>query len=162
LPLSDDPGLRARQLANLKRGDNPAPAGNGYAIVHGENTARPHAGPEWSPAVRDAMVDLESRVGGELRDAAGDVHAWARPSVEAVAIQRVACWRFDRYVADREARGLLTRDDLDGQSRVAERYHRALEREALTLRSRIEAAGLAREFDLARELSRLDGEVHGA
>lgn len=34
-PISDDPRKAARQLANLKRGGNPAPAGNRLAVKHG-------------------------------------------------------------------------------------------------------------------------------
>lgn len=72
-----------------------------------------------------------------LRDESGELLPWAVPSVEAVAIQRIASVRMDRYVADREAKGSLSPADLDMASKVGERYHRALEREALTLRSRI-------------------------
>ena len=34
-PLSDKPTARRRQLANLKRGGNPAPTGNRKAVTHG-------------------------------------------------------------------------------------------------------------------------------
>ncbi|MFA9269965.1 MAG: hypothetical protein ACEQSX_04290 [Baekduiaceae bacterium] len=37
MPLSDDPEKRARQLANLRRG-NPAPQGNTRRLVHGGRT----------------------------------------------------------------------------------------------------------------------------
>ncbi len=126
-------------------------------LRHGARTRKPQASPEWSPAVREAVRDLEAAVGDELRDdASGDLHAWARPSVEAVAIQRVACWRLDRFVADQEARGTLRPEHLDLASRVGERFHRSLEREALTLRSRLEAR--ATGFDLAQAMSALDDE----
>ena len=116
-------------------------------LTHGARTHSPQRSPEWSPAVQSALGDLEQRVGAELRD--GDELApWAVPSVEAVALQRVAAWRVDRYVADKEARGTMRPEDLDLQSKIAERYHRALEREALTLRSRLEAR--ASTFDLAQ------------
>lgn len=122
--------------------------GDAPALVHGARSRTPQRSPEWSPAVVLSIADLEDRVGAELRDGDGHLRAWAVPSVEAVALQRVACLRADRYVADLEARGKLKPDALDLASRVAERYHRALEREALTLRSRIEATGQA--VDLAR------------
>ena len=60
----------------------------------------------------------------------------------------MSAWRADRWVTDREARGILRGEDLDLASKVGERYHRALEREALTLRSRLEAR--TQSFDLAR------------
>ena len=68
-----------------------------------------------------AIRDFEGLVGPELRDAAGELQPWARPSVEAVAIQRVSCMRVDRWVADRVARGSAGGDDFDLQSRVGER-----------------------------------------
>lgn len=151
MPLSDDPAKRARQLANLQPGAGAGREGQAPALVHGARTVSPERSPEWSPAVDAAIRDLEGRVGAELRDAAGDLQAWAVPSIEAVALQRVAAWRVDRYVADLEARGKLRPADVDLASKVAERYHRALEREALTLRSRIEAHGAA--FDLAQHWS---------
>lgn len=118
----------------------------------GDRTRRPQRSPEWSPAVQAAIGDLEHRVGPELRDPAGDLRPWAVPSVEAVAIQRVAAWRAERYIADREARGALTLEDLDRASKVGERYHRALEREALTLRSRVDVA----RTDIATAMSEPD------
>jgi hypothetical protein len=42
----------------------------------------------------------------------------------------------------------VERDDFDVHGRSIERYHRALEREGLTLRSRLDAQ--AQAFDLAR------------
>jgi hypothetical protein len=77
---------------------------------------------------------------------------------EAVALLRVQAWRMDRFVADREARGVLKCEDLDLASRGAEPYHRGLEREALTLRSRLEAHDQA--FDLAQEVG--GGDRRGA
>jgi len=143
-PLSDDPERRARQLANLRPGAGGGRVGEAPALRHGERTTSPQRSPEWSPAVEQAIADLEHRVGDELRDAAGALLPWALPSVEAVALQRVAAHRVDRFVADREARGALKPADVDLASRVAERFHHALEREALTLRSRLEARGQAR------------------
>lgn len=55
----------------------------------------------------------------------------------------------ERHVAGLEARGKLTTADVDQASKVGERYHRALEREALTLRSRLEAVSQAQALDLA-------------
>ncbi len=161
MPLSPDPERRRAQLANLPNLSGAPSAGSwrpGEAphLKHGARSRRPERGPEWSPAVSEAVRDLEAVVGDELRDASGEVHAWARPSVEAVAIQRVACWRLDRFVADQEARGTLRPEHLDLSSKVGERFHRALEREALTLRSRLEAR--ATGFDLAQAMSALDDE----
>jgi hypothetical protein len=94
--------------------------------------------------VHAAIGDLEGRVGAELRDAAGVVHPWAVPSLEACALQRVTAWRVDRYVAAQELKGALRPADLDLASRITERYHRSLEREALTLSSRLAAMGAGR------------------
>lgn len=143
MPLSDKPERRARQLANLRPGAGAWKPGDSPNLEHGALTRSPQRSPEWSPAVEQAIADLEHRVGDELRDAAGALLPWALPSVEGVALQRVSAWRVERYCADREARGALKPADVDLASKVAERYHRALEREALTLRSRIEARGQA-------------------
>lgn len=162
-PLSDDPVKRARQLANLQPGAGAGRVGEAPALRHGERTTSPQRSPEWSPAVERAIADLEHRVGDELRDSAGELLPWALPSVEAVALQRVAAWRVERYVADREARGTLKPADVDLASKVAERYHRSLEREALTLRSRLEARGQARTLAEAmsadHELERREREL---
>jgi hypothetical protein len=147
--------MHPNSLANLRpNSDNLVPRagawrpGDAPHLEHGARTRSPERSPEWSPAVQAAISDLEARVGAELRDEAGGVHSWAVPSIEAVALQRVAAWRVDRYVADREATGRLKPEHVDMQSKITDRYHRALEREALTLRSRLEAGGQA--FDLAR------------
>lgn len=138
MPLSSDPAKKARQLANLKPGAGAWKPGDSPALVHGARSRQPQRSPAWSPAVTLSIDDLEQRVGAELRDEGGALQAWAVPSVEAVALQRVAAQRADRFIADREERGVLRPRDLEVQSLVTERYHRALEREALTLRSRIE------------------------
>ncbi|MDP9416806.1 MAG: hypothetical protein M3P48_03015, partial [Actinomycetota bacterium] len=123
-------------------------------LEHGARTRAPQRSPEWSPAVLAAISDLEGRVGAELRGPDGELHPWAVPSVETVAIARVAVARAERFTADAEARGRLKMADLDTLSKVNERLHRALEREGLTLRSRLEAQGQA--FDLARAMSELE------
>lgn len=149
-PLSNDPELRANQLRNLPnlRGEATSATwqpGDAPHLQHGARSRRPQASPEWSPALSLCVLDLEGRVDVALRDERGELLSWAVPSVEAVAVQRIACVRMDRYVADREAKGNLAPADLDMQSKVGERYHRALEREALTLRSRIATRAAARD-----------------
>lgn len=165
---SKDPERRAAQLANLPnlRGEATSTTwapGDSPHLEHGARSERPQRSPEWSPAVEQAVADLEARVGNELRDDDGELLPWARPSVEAVALQRVAAWRVDRYAADKEARGTLKPADVDLASKVAERYHRALEREALTLRSRLEARGQAKSLAEAMaedaELERREREL---
>lgn len=153
--VSTDPQKRAAQLANLRPvpenlvpGAGASRPGEARALKHGARTTSPQRSPLWSPAVRDAVEDLAARVGDELRDEGGELHPWAVPSVEAVAIQRVACIRLERTVAAAEDRGDLDPALISMQSKVGEAYHRALEREALTLRSRIEARGAA--MDVAR------------
>jgi hypothetical protein len=66
----------------------------------------------------------------------------------------------DRYVADKQARGSLTGQDVKLQTEVADAYHRALEREALTLTGRIEATGQLARLMGAADLSQLsDAEL---
>jgi hypothetical protein len=148
---SSDPRARAASHANLVPGAGAWRPGDAPRLKLGQRTRRPQRAPEWPPAVKAAADDLAQRVGSELRDADGELHAWAMPSVEAVAIARVAAWRAERAVADREARGCLKLEEVEVASRVAERYHRALEREALTLRSRLDARGQA--LDLAQAMA---------
>lgn len=165
MPTSKDPEKRARQMANLPnlRGEATATTfapGEAGALQHGARSRHPQRSPEWSPAVERSIDDLEQRVDVTVRDDAGALQPWAVLSVEAVAIQRVACARLDRYVADQEAKGRLRPETLDLQSKVGERYHRALEREALTLRSRLEAKVAV--FDLAKHWATepvVDGET---
>ncbi len=155
MPLSDDPAKRARQLANLRPNpDNLVPnagaaqPGDARRLVHGARTKKPQRSPAWSPAVELAAADLAARVGDELRDEHGELLPWARPSVEAVAVLRVALARVERWTADREERGEYVPEDDERLAKVASSYHKALEKEALTLRSRLEARGSA--MDLAR------------
>lgn len=148
--LQNLPNLRGEAgAASWKPGDSPH-------LRHGARTRRPQGSPEWSPAVQAAIGDLEARVGDELRDESGELYAWALPSVEALAIARVAAWRIDRFVADRETRGLLAANDIELQSKIAARYHDGLAREALTLASRLQAR--ATSFDLAQAMSALEDE----
>lgn len=149
MPLSSDPAKRAIQLANLQPGAGAWAPGDAPALVHGERSRQPQRSVEWSPAVERAIEDLQQRVGEELRHTDGEVHAWALPSIEAVAIQRIAAWRAERHVSALEAKGRVNGEEIERLSRVAERYHRALEREALTLRSRLDAKVQTR--DLAKE-----------
>jgi hypothetical protein len=150
--------MNPRSLANLRPGAGAGREGEAPTLKHGARSRQPQRSPEWSPAVQAAAADLEARVGDELRDEDGELLAWAVPSVEAVAIQRVAAWRAERYVADLDAKGKLKPADVDLASRVGERYHRALEREALTLRSRLEAMTDVHGFDMARAMAR-DAEL---
>ena len=155
--------MNPRSLENLRPNPDNLVAGAGAwrpgdapKLEHGDRTRRPHRSPEWSPAVELTIGDLEARVGAELRDADGKLLPGAVPSVEAVAVQRVSLARVERHVADLEARGQYRPEHDDLVTRVAERYHRALEREALTLPSRLAARGQA--MDLAQAMA-ADAEV---
>jgi hypothetical protein len=117
--------------------------GETLRLVHGARTTSPQRSPLWGPAVSDAIDDLAARVGDELRQEDGEVAPWAVPSIEAVAVLRVSVLRGERICAGLEERGKLTLDDTERHSKTTERYHRALEREALTLRSRVETAARA-------------------
>lgn len=155
MPLSDDPQKRAAQLANLRPNpDNLVPGagasrpGEARRLVHGARTTSPQRSPLWPPAVRDAVADLTKHVGDELRDDQGELVPWAVPSVEALAVLRVAVFRLARWTDERADRGEYVGDDDDRLTKVTERYQRALEREALTLRSRIEAQGAVHDVAL--------------
>ena len=136
---------------NLVPGAGKWQPGEAPALKHGARSRQSQNSPEWSPAMQVSTAELEARAGAELRDENGDVAEWARSSIEAVAQHRVALWRCDRRNADLEARGRLTREDIRLQSDVADAFHRALQREALTLTGRIEATG-----QLARLMSQAD------
>lgn len=157
--------LRPNPANLIPGGTNPAGEGNARALASGARTVRPQGSPEWSPAVALSMTDLAARVGDELRGPDGEPWPWAVPSIEAVAVLRVALARVERWAADREARGTYTGDDDERVAKIADRYHRALEREALTLRSRIEAR--AASVSLAQAMSAVaepadvaEGETH--
>ena len=154
--------MNPASLANLQPGAGAGRVGQAPALRHGARSHSPQHSPEWSPAVELAAADLAGRVGAELRDDAGELQPWAVPSIEAVAVLRVALARVERWTADREARGKYEGADDERVASVSERYHRALEREALTLRSRIDAR--AQAVDLAQAMSDAttagdDGEV---
>lgn len=147
--------MNPRSLANLRPNpDNLEPGagaskpGEARALKHGARTTTPQRSPAYSPAVMQAAADLAARVGDELRDEHGELLPWAVPSIEAVATLRVALARVERWTADREERGEYTPEDDERLAKVASSYHKALEKEALTLRSRLEARGSA--MDLAR------------
>ena len=86
--LSDDPKVAAKQRGNLVPGAGRWREGDSPALKHGARSRQPQKSPEWSPAVTAAAADLEQRVGSELRDEDGELHAWAVPSVECLAIAR--------------------------------------------------------------------------
>src|SRR4051812_31448408 len=131
MPISQDPERRARQLQNLRpepgsdawrrqmaglrkgsESSGTARAGDARRLVHGGRSLTPQRSPEWPPAVELAILDLQGRVRAELRDADGNLHPEAVPSVEAVALARVAAGRAERWVSDKEARGTLALEDL--------------------------------------------------
>ena len=143
--------MNPASLANLQPGAGAGRVGQAPALRHGARSHSPQHSPEWSPAVELAAADLAGRVGAELRGEDGELQPWAVPSIEAVAVLRVALARVERWTADREARGKYEGADDERVANVAERYHRALEREALTLRSRIDAR--AQAVDLAQAMS---------
>ena len=115
--VSDDPERRAAQLANLPnlRGKPTSTTwqeGDAPNLSHGARSEQPQGSADWSPAVMAAVYDLSARVGEELRGEDGELAAWALPSVEAVALQRVQAMRVERYLAAREAKGSLKPADI--------------------------------------------------
>src|SRR4051812_7181057 len=138
MPISQDPEKRAiqlrnlhpepgsdawhRQRAGLRKGSESsgtAKPGDARRLLHGGRTMAPQNGPEWSPAVREAIRALEAEcVGVELLDERGELHGWVRPAVECVALAQVTAWRADRWLATREAKGTVTGEDFDIQGRA--------------------------------------------
>ena len=88
-------------LRNLQPGAGAGRVGQAPALRHGARSHSPQHSPEWSPAVELAAADLAGRVGAELRDDAGELPPWAVPSIEAVALLRLALARVGRGAADR-------------------------------------------------------------
>jgi hypothetical protein len=164
-PLSDDPAKRERQLANLRPvTENLVPGagawkpGDAPHLVHGARGRQSWSSADWSPAVELAITELERCVGVELKGEDGELEPWARPSIEAVAQQRVNMRRGERLAEDRAARGRLSMEDVERQSKVVDAYHRALEREALTLRSRIDTSEQLAKLMGSADLRRLPDE----
>jgi hypothetical protein len=153
VPLSPDPDARAVQLANLKRGGNPAPAGNGYRLVHGGRSER-------------LVADVEREV-AELADALGETAPvrdadGAVPAADVAALE-VAARRLKRYrhlSAWCDAHGRL--DERTGEVKPAARYEleaeaaltRSLDSLGMTPASRVRLLGSAtRAFDLAQAMA---------
>lgn len=160
--------MNPRSLENLPnlRGELPAGAwkpGDAPHLIHGEHGRGLPAvrrSPEWPPAMAYAIDVLSRRVGAELRDERAELFPWAVDSVEAVAVQWLACVRAERVAADAEARGRPMGEHIDRCSRVGEKYARVLESRERMLRERVEARRAG--FDLAAELAELaDGDGGG-
>ena len=123
MPLSRDPKRRARQLANLRRGGNPAPAENRRALVHGGYAAIARHDLDGKRAeVYDALS-----ADAPLRDPDG-----ALPRHDAAAVRLLAecLCRLESVTDYLDRRGWETDD---GELRPAIDLERRLRGEALDL-----------------------------
>ncbi|HEV7483607.1 MAG TPA: hypothetical protein VGO13_10965 [Solirubrobacterales bacterium] len=118
-PLSGDDQARDAQLANLKRGDNPAPPGNQLAVKHGGYSTIPDA--QRSAEFVEIYEALAATA--PLRDANG-----ALPVVDEVAMEMVAraLKRWRDVVAWCDEHGRI--DDATGQLKGAAEFELRCER----------------------------------
>jgi len=152
-----------RSLANLKP--------NTDKLVPGAGAWRPGAAPALksglrsrnpSPEVIDPVLDLvlddlEAKV--PIRDERGEVPPWLREMAWSTAIAKLQVIRCSRFLAqhgDTDAQGRL-RPEVEGLSKVNERYQRSLERLAMTVPSHMRSGlDAARTIDLASAMSEED------
>jgi hypothetical protein len=132
-----------------------ARAGDARRLLHGQRARVPDNAPDREQTRWRAITDLAAEVerlegvlGAEFREEDGTICAWARPAVDAVAVQAHTLKR-----AVEQAENLRLRDSAkpnwDGVSKIAERYHHALREEALTLSGRLAARESAARVDVA-------------
>lgn len=159
--LSSDPRRRGRQLANLKRGANPAPVGNAYRKTHGAYAAL-------VPARVDAKVaEVFAALSDDapLRAPDGGLPPADGAAVRLAAEALVRLDDIGRYLTER---GLL---DADGELRTSvldlERRLRAEAADHLASlgcspRARVAlGVDLVRGVDLAQEMAALAAEEEG-
>lgn len=157
MPLSSDPRRRRRQLANLKRGENPADRGNRHHVTHGGYAAVVAGRLEAKQReVFDALA-----ADAPLRDAVGEL---PRHDTVAVTMLAKALCRLEDVERHLTQRGLV---DDDGNDRPAVDLERRLRGEVadwvdalgMTPRSRARL-GLdltrAQHFDLAQHWAQGD------
>jgi hypothetical protein len=161
MPLSSDPRRRRRQLANLKRGENPAAAGNRHHVTHGGYAAVVAERLETKQReVFDALA-----ADAPLRDHDGEL---PRHDTVAVTMLAKALCRLEDVETHLTQRGLL---DDDGNQRPAVDLERRLRAEigdwvdalGMTPRSRAKLGldvARATGFDLAQHWAQDDdGDV---
>jgi hypothetical protein len=122
MPLSKRQAARDRQLANLARGDNPAPAGNRRAVTHG-GYAR-IAAERLDAKAREVFEALS--LDAPLRARGGEL-----PAADSVAVRLLAdaLCRLEDVAADIRDHGW--RDRTSGEQRPVVDLEQRLRREAL-------------------------------
>ena len=121
-PLSGDEAKRARQLANLRRGGNPAPAENVRALTHGGYARIARA--ELDAKTREVFEALAADA--PLRGPDGEL-----PAADALAVRLLAeaLIRLDRVRAHVNDYGIL--DQESGEVRPVVELEQRLRREAM-------------------------------
>lgn len=141
--------MNPRSLANLRPGAGAWRPGASPHLKHGLDTRRPSA-EALDPALDAVIAELQPGLPAPLLDEAGEVAAWARETVWSLAVLKLIVLRASRYIAQHgevDDRGRL-RPELEGLRKATESYRRALDGEAMTLRSRLRA-----ELDNTRRAS---------
>jgi len=164
-PLSDDPDLRAKQLANLPnlRGEATAASyqpGASPNLRHGLRSRHPSQD-VMDPALDAVIVDLEAKT--EIRDASGEIPGWVSELCWTAGVKKLRVIRCSRFLAqhgDTDQHGKWRPENAE-LVKVADAYERSLERLAMTVASRAATGlNLARTVDLAAQLAELP-EVAG-
>lgn len=159
MPLSSDPRRRGRQLANLKRGDNPADRGNRHHVTHGGYAA---VVAERLEAKQREVFDALA-ADAPLRDPDGEL---PRHDTVAVTMLAKALCRLEDVETHLTQRGFL---DDDGNERPAVDLERRLRGEVadwvdalgMTPRSRARLGldvARAGNFDLAQAWADADDD----
>jgi hypothetical protein len=121
-------------------------------VTNGLRTRQP-AIEEVEPVLAAVVDDLRSKLPEPLIDDQGVVLLWAQESVWTLGVLKltvVRCARFLEQYGEVDERGRW-RPENDLLGKAVERYRRALNEEAMTLRSRLRAGlDVARGFDLAK------------
>lgn len=162
-PLSSDPVARGRQLANLRRGDNPTP-GNEFAVKHG--AAATLTVEQVSAEVAELYDVLAATA--PLRDRVGEL-----PVADEVAVEIAAraLHRYRKLTAWLDLHGRLDeKGEVKGAAQFELQCERALERSLdvlglnPTARARLglDLADAAKKApDLARQLAQGNGDGGG-
>jgi len=158
MPHSTDPEKAARQLANLRPGQGRWKPGASPQLRHGLRTRRPPV-EEVEPELAAVLADLQHKVPQPLTDADWSVLPWAQESVWTLGVLKHGIVRCQRFLAQRgetDERGRF-RPENEQLGKAVDRYRRALDAEAMTLRSRLRAGlDVTRAFDLARHWANED------
>ena len=132
--------------------------GSAPALKSGLRSRKPSAD-VIDPVLDTVIEDLEGKV--PVRDEQGNVPPWLREMACPAAIAKLQVIRCSRFLAQHgevDERGRL-RPEVEGLSKVKDRYQRSLERLAMTVPSHMRSGlDAARTIDLASAMSEPDPE----